>query len=238
MLGEHPLRVGQQEVQDLLDLVTGFGHAGTGARDYSPRTASNSPVSTSRSTSRSISLGRQGRHLAGLHLALDLTLAEAAELQDLEHEHQVEARRKRDQAEARDHERPAGVESAVVLGVGHEAHRQRERRQRQRPPVQVEHGPPLGEADVGEAVVEVPSVGRVDGPAVLDPLGHHEGRVERRHGQDQQREEQRHDRRRLEDALDRHAREQQAEQVRPGVAHEDRGRVEVVPEEARPPLPP
>ena len=78
----------------------------------------------------------------------------------------------------------------------------------------------------------MPSVGRVDRAPVLDPLGHHEGGVERRHREDHQWEEQRDDSGRLQHALDRDAREQQAEEVGARVAHEDRGRVEVVAQEA------
>ena len=146
--------------------------------------------------------------LAGLHLAAQFALAEALELEDLQHDHEVDARRQRHQRERADHDGPTGVERAVVVGVGHEAHREGERGQGQRPAVQVQHRAPLREADVRESVVEVPAVRGVHGPAVLDPLRHDEGGIERGHGEDQEREEQRDDGGGLQHSLDRHAGEQ------------------------------
>ena len=103
---------------------------------------------------------------------------------------------------------------------------------RDRPRVQVEDGPALAEPDPVHAVMEVIGVGAVDGAAVLDPLGDDEAGVEERHGEDDQRADERDQGVGLERALDDHRAEQQAEQVRPAVAHEDRRRVEVVDEEA------
>ena len=68
----------------------------------------------------------------------------------------------------------------------------------------------------------------VDRPAVLDPLEHHEAGVEERHGEHHQRADERDQGVGLERALDDHRAEQQPEQVRAAVAHEDRRRVEVV----------
>ncbi len=73
------------------------------------RTASNSPVSTSRSISCSISRLLSAGISPGLDLAADLALAGAAELQDFEHEHEVDARRDGDEGECQNHRRPAGV---------------------------------------------------------------------------------------------------------------------------------
>ena len=72
----------------------------------------------------------------------------------------------------------------------------------------------------------------VDGPAVLHPLEHDERRVQERHGEHDQGHDQRDHGVRLQRALDDRRAEQQAEQQRPAVAHEDRRRVEVVHEEA------
>jgi hypothetical protein len=121
---------------------------------------------------------------------------------------------------------------AAVVGVGDEAKCERERGERERPAVDVERRLALREADVGEAVVEVPSVRFVDGPAVLDALGDHEARVEDRHGEDDERECEGDQRVRLQRALDGDHREQVAEQVGARVAEEDRRGVEAVPQVA------
>src|SRR6266511_2423717 len=65
----------------------------------------------------------QRRDLARLDLAADLALAEATELQDLEHRDQVDARRDREHPEAEQDEGPGGVEVAVVVGVRDEPKR-------------------------------------------------------------------------------------------------------------------
>src|SRR3712207_8041687 len=61
----------------------------------------------------------------------------------------------------------------------------------------------LREADAHEAVVEVVVVGPPRRPAVLEPLEHHERRVEDRHGEHEQRRHQRDRRGGLEPAVDR-----------------------------------
>ena len=81
--------------------------------------------------------------------------------------------------------------------------------------------------------MEVPAVGLVDGPPVLDPLRDHEARVQDRHREHDQREEQGDDRVRLQRAQDGHGGEQVAEQVGAGVPHEARGGREAVPQEAQ-----
>ena len=80
--------------------------------------------------------------------------------------------------------------------------------------------------------MEVRLVGGREPLAVLQPSRDDERRVEDRHGEDEQRQEE-HDRRRgLEEPLHRDRSEQEAERERAGVAHEDPGREEVVAEEA------
>ena len=61
-------------------------------------------------------------------------------------------------------------------------------------------------------MVEVPAVGAVDGPAVLQPLGDDEAGVEERHGEDHERADERDQGVRLERPLDDHRAEQVAEQ--------------------------
>ena len=67
--------------------------------------------------------------------------------------------------------------------------------------------------------------------AVLEPLEHHERRVEDRHGEHEQRRDERDRRGGLEHAVDRQGGEQEAQRERPGVAHEDLRRVVVVEQE-------
>ena len=67
--------------------------------------------------------------------------------------------------------------------------------------------------------MEVLAVGLVDRAAVLQPLEHHEGRVEERYGEHDERQDEREDGVRLHRAEDRDAAEQQAEQVRAAVTH-------------------
>ena len=160
------------------------------------------------------------------------TAARAVELEDLEHVDQVDARGRHEQPERDDEHRPAEVQVAVVVGVVDEAQRDRVAGEHQRPAVEEQHRAPHAEADPRHAVVEVLLVGRVDRPAVLQPLEHDERRVEERHREQDQRQRERDDRRGLEVALDGDAAHQQAEQVRAGVAHEARRRREVVDEEA------
>ena len=116
---------------------------------------------------------------------------------------------------------------AFVIAVGHEAQRQREAREHQRPRVQVSDRPPAAEADPRHPVMEVLAVGSIDRLPVLQPLEHHEGRVEERHGQQDQRQHERHDRGCLDGCLDRDDAHQQPQQLGSAVAHEARGRREV-----------
>jgi hypothetical protein len=118
-----------------------------------------------------------------------------------------------------------------VVAVGDEAKRQRQSGEHQRPGVQVGDRAAAGEADARHPVMEVLAVGAVDRLAVLQPLEHDERRVEERHGQQDQRQHERDDSRRLDGCLDRDHAHHQAEQVRAAVAHEARRRREVVEEE-------
>ena len=90
----------------------------------------------------------------------DLGGSRAAQLEDLERDHQIDAGGERDDQAGDHHRRPRRVEVAVVVGVGDEAQRQREPGHHQRPAVEVGERPPLREADVRHPVVEVPAVGR------------------------------------------------------------------------------
>ena len=99
------------------------------------------------------------------------------------------------------------------------------------PAVHVDSGPPLREPDVRETVMEVRAVRLVQRTPVLQPLGEDERRVHDRHGEHDQREEQGDGGRRFQEALHRERRENEAEQERSGVAHEDPGRIEVVAQE-------
>ena len=72
---------------------------------------------------------------------------------------------------------------AFVVGVRHEAQRERESGEHQRPCVQVGDRAAIGEPDACHAVMEVLAVGGVYGAAVLQALEHDEGRVEERHGE-------------------------------------------------------
>ena len=146
-------------------------------------TTSNSPVSNSSTTEAAISL------VAGLGgQAAQAHRGQALELEDLQHVDQVDAGRDDDQPE-RDHDqRPAGVEVAVVVGVGDEAQGDGEPGEHQRPAVEVEDGAADAEADPGHAVMEVLAVGLVERLVVLEPLEHDERRVEERHGEQDQRQ--------------------------------------------------
>ena len=135
--------------------------------------ARNSPVSSSRSTSASISCSVvSGSARRSCHAR------SAAQLEDLQHVARGRrSRRARAAKQRAHHERPAEVEVAAVVGVRDEAQRDREARPSstvQR--VEVEHRAPLREADAVEAVVEVVGVGPVDRAAVLHPLGDDERR--------------------------------------------------------------
>ena len=121
---------------------------------------------------------------------------------------------------------------AFVVAVGDEAQRQREPGEHQRPGVEVGDRAPAGEADARHAVMEVLAVGGVDRAPVLQPLEHDESRVEERHGEQDQRQHEREHDFGLDGALDGEAAHQQAEQVGTAVAHEARGRGEVVEQEA------
>jgi hypothetical protein len=118
-----------------------------------------------------------------------------------------------------------------VIGVGHEAQRQREPGEHQRPGVQVGDRTAAGEADPGHPVVEVLAVGGVDRTAVLQALEHHEGRVQERDGEQDQRQHEGDHHGRLDGRLDGHHAHQQAEQVGAAIAHEARRRREVVQQE-------
>jgi hypothetical protein len=78
------------------------------------------------------------------------------------------------------------MQLAFVVGVGHEAQREREPGEHQRPRVQVGDRAPAGEPDAGHAMVEVLAVGGIDGTAVLQSLEHHERGVQERHGEQDQ----------------------------------------------------
>jgi hypothetical protein len=80
--------------------------------------------------------------------------------------------------------------------------------------------------------MEVLAVGAVERLFVLQPLEHDEGRVEERHGEQDQRQHERDDGRRLHGRLDGDHAHQEAEQVCAGVAHEARSRREVEDQEA------
>src|SRR3990172_7773931 len=164
----------------------------------------------------------------------DPPLPDPAQLEDLEQDDDVDGRRDGDETDRRDEERRPEVPVAVGA-EWHEARREGGARKDGAPGPEVQDRPALREADVGEAVVEVPGVRLVDGLAVLEAFRNHEGRVDDGHGESEQREEQPHRRRRLEQSLDRDRREREAEQHRSGVPHEDPRRVEVVPEEAEAP---
>ncbi len=81
--------------------------------------------------------------------------------------------------------------------------------------------------------MEVLAVGAVDRLSVLQALEHHEGGVQERHGQQDQRQHERHHRGGLHGRLDGDDAHQQAEEIRPAVAHEAGCRREVVEEEAQ-----
>ena len=118
-----------------------------------------------------------------------------------------------------------------MLAERDEARRQRGAGEERAPRVHVERGPPLREADVREPVMEVRPVRLVERPPVLDPLRQDERRVDDRDREHEQREEQGDGRRRFQEPLHRKRGEDEAEQERAGVAHEDPGRIEVVPQE-------
>jgi hypothetical protein len=82
-------------------------------------------------------------------------------------------------------------------------------------------------------MVEVLAVGGVDRALVLQSLEHHECGVQERDGQQDQRQHERHDHRRLDSCLDGHHAHQQAQQVGPAIAHEARGGREIVDQEAQ-----
>jgi hypothetical protein len=91
---------------------------------------------------------------------------------------------------------------AFVVAVGDEAQRQREAGKQQRPRIQVGDRAPATEADAGHAMVEVLAIGPVDRLSVLQALEHHEGGVEERHRQQDQRQHERDHRRCLHGGLD------------------------------------
>ena len=119
-----------------------------------------------------------------------------------------------------------------MVAVGDEAQRQRDPRQHQRPGIQVGDRAAARKADTRHAVVEVLAVGAVDRLLVLQPLEHDEGRVQERHRQQDQGQHERHHGGRLDRGLHSDAAHQQSEQVGAAIAHEARGRREVVNQEA------
>ena len=90
---------------------------------------------------------------------------------------------------------------------------------------------PLRETDVHEAVVQVLAVRDVHGLPVLEPLGDNERRVDDRHRENEQREEEGHDRRGLQKPLERNRGQHEPEQHRARVAHEDPRGIDVVAQE-------
>jgi hypothetical protein len=121
---------------------------------------------------------------------------------------------------------------AFVVAVGDEAQCQRHASEQQRPCVEIGDRAPAGEANARHAVVEVLAVGAVERLPVLQALEHHEGRVEKRHREQDQRQHERHDRLGLDRGLDGDDAHQQAEQLRAAVAHEAGRGWEVVDQEA------
>ena len=81
-------------------------------------------------------------------------------------------------------------------------------------------------------MVEMLVVGGVDRAPVLQALEHHERRVEKRHSEQDQRQHERDHHRRLDCRLDGYDSHQQAEQVRPAIAHETGSRGKIVDQEA------
>ena len=80
--------------------------------------------------------------------------------------------------------------------------------------------------------MQVRLIREVERLAVLETPEDDEGRVEDRDGEREEREEEGDGRGRLQEALDRDAREQEAEKQGPRVPHEDPRGIEVVPQEA------
>jgi len=119
-----------------------------------------------------------------------------------------------------------------VIAVGDEAQRERKTGEQQRPGVQVGDRASVGETDPCHPVMKVLAVGAVDRLAVLQPLEHDEGRVQEGNRQQDQGQHEGHDGRRLDRRLDGDHAHQQAQQVRPAIAHEARRGREVVDQEA------
>jgi hypothetical protein len=119
----------------------------------------------------------------------------------------------------------------AAVAEGHEPRRERGAGEARAPQPHGDGRAALREADVQEAVVEVAAVGRVDRTVVLQAPGDHERGVHDRHGQDEQRQQEDDGRSGLEQALDGHRREDEAQAEGAGVAHEDPGREEVVAQE-------
>ena len=155
----------------------------------------------------------------------------ARTLDDLEYVNEVN----RDPHGSQDHghheDGPGQIEVAAIVAVRDQPQGERQPGQDQGPAVEVGERAPLGEADVGHAVVEVPAVGLVDRLVVLESLGDHEGGVEDRHREDHQRESECDHGIGLQRSLDRHDGDHVAEQVGAGVPHEARGRREAVAQE-------
>ena len=86
---------------------------------------------------------------------------------------------------------------AVVIGIRNEPRGDRHGGQHHGPAVQVGDRLLLAEPNPGHPVVEVVGVGRPGFAPVLQSLGDYETGVEERHGEDEQRHDQCHDRVRL-----------------------------------------
>src|SRR5688500_3268869 len=157
--------------------------------------------------------------------------AQPRQLEDLEQDHEVERGGHREHADERHGDRRPQVPLAA-LAERDEARGERRACEHGAPCPEVDHGLPLGEAAADEAVVQVCLVGREHRLAVLQAPRHYEGRVDDGDGEDEEREEKGHGRGGLERSLDRHRREDEAEEHRAGVPHEDPRRVEVVAQEA------
>src|SRR5262245_56355436 len=82
--------------------------------------------------------------LAGLRVrAPQLPRAQPAQLEDLEHVDEVDARREPEREQPAHHQRPAEDQVAVAVRVRDEAQRDRDAGHRQRPRVEIEHGTAL-----------------------------------------------------------------------------------------------
>jgi len=109
---------------------------------------------------------------------------------------------------------------------------QRQRAHHHREAVQEQHRHPLAEARLEQAVVDVVAVGVEERLAGEEPPRHRERRVQQRDPQHGHGHRHRHQDRRLGGACHRERRQHEPQEVAPGVAEEDLGRVPVVRQEA------